>query len=137
MEDERCSKSARGGGAKHIFKSKCAKPTMLGALLDVEMCKRRTLSWREDARNTYGSQNVQDTQCSQNFWKLRCGKNASEKCWELAVSDHFWTFRCRTSAPYCGAKQFRKSKVLKTRGLGPLLDVQISKKCTLLWREAR
>ena len=108
-------KSARGGGAKRIFKSKCGKPTMLGALLDIEMCKRCTPSWREDARNTYGSQNVQDTPCPENFWKLRCGKNA----------------------PYCGAKQFRKSKVLKTHGLGPLLDVQISKKCTLLWREAR
>ena len=29
----------------------------------------------------------------------------------------------------CGAKHISKSKVLKTDGLGPLLEVQMSKKC--------
>ena len=36
----------------------------------------------------------------------------------------------------CGVKQISKSKVLKTGGLGPLLEVEMSKKCTPLWREA-
>ena len=36
----------------------------------------------------------------------------------------------------CGAKHISKSKVLKTGGLGPLLEVEMSKKCTPLWREA-
>ena len=31
---------------------------------------------------------------------------------------------------------FRSQKVLKTGGLGPLLEVEMSKKCTPLWREA-
>ena len=35
-----------------------------------------------------------------------------------------------------GAKHISKSKVLKTGGLGPLLEVEMSKKCTPLWREA-
>ena len=35
----------------------------------------------------------------------------------------------------CGAKHISKSKVLKTGGLGPLLEVEMSKKCTPLWRE--
>ena len=51
-------------------------------------------------------------------------------------SDHFWKFRCRKSARRCGAKHISKSKVLKTDGLGPLFEVQMSKKCTPLWREA-
>ena len=34
------------------------------------------------------------------------------------------------------AGHISKSKVLKTGGLGPLLEVEMSKKCTPLWREA-
>ena len=66
------------------------------------------------ARSTFRSQNVQKT----------------------PVSDHFWKLRCRKNARRCGAKHISKSKVLKTNGLGPLLEVQLSKKCTPLWREA-
>ena len=66
------------------------------------------------ARSTFPSQNVQNT-----TW-----------------SDHFWKLRCRKSARRCGAKHISKSKVLKTDGLGPLLEVEMSKKCTPLWREA-
>ena len=36
-------------------------------------------------------------------------------------SEHFWTLSCRR----CGAKRISKSKVLKTDGLGPRLDVRI------------
>ena len=35
-----------------------------------------------------------------------------------------------------GAKHIWKSKVLKTDGLGALLEVEMLKKCTPLWREA-
>ena len=66
------------------------------------------------ARSTFWSQNVQSTR----------------------GSDHFWKLRCRKSARRCGAKHISKSKVLKTGGLGPLLEVEMSKKCTPLWREA-
>ena len=66
------------------------------------------------ARSTFPSQNVQNTR----------------------GADHFWKLRCRKSARRCGAKHISKWKVLKTDGLGPLFDVQMSKKCTLLWREA-
>ena len=51
-------------------------------------------------------------------------------------SDHFLKFRCRKSARRCGTKHISKSKVLKTDSLGPLLEVQMSKKCTPLWRAA-
>ena len=66
------------------------------------------------ARSTFASQNVQNT----------------------SASDHFWKLRCRKSVRRCGAKHILKSKVLKTGGLGPLLEVEMSKKCTPLWREA-
>ena len=65
------------------------------------------------ARSTFPSQNVQNT----------------------PLSDHFWKFRCRKSARRCGAKHM-KSKCTKHTMLGPLLEVEMSKKCTPLWREA-
>ena len=65
------------------------------------------------ARSTCPSQNVQNTSASEHFWKLRCRKSA-----------------CR-----CGAKHISKSKCTK-HSVGPLLEVEMSKKCTPLWREA-
>ena len=66
------------------------------------------------ARSTFPSQNVQSTPCS----------------------DHFWKLRCRKIARRCGAKHISKSKCTKHTMLGPLLEVEMSKKCTPLWREA-
>ena len=66
------------------------------------------------ARSTFRNQNVQNTR----------------------GSDHFWKLRCRKSARRCGAKHISKSKCTKHTMLGPLLEVQMSKKCTPLWREA-
>ena len=67
-----------------------------------------------EARSTFASQNVQST------W----------------VSEHFWKLRCRKSARRCGAKHISKSKCTKHIRCGPLLAVEMSKKCTPLWREA-
>ena len=66
------------------------------------------------ARSTFPSQNVQNT----------------------PFSDHFWKLRCRKSARHCGAKHISKSKCTKHIIVGPLLEVEMSKKCTPLWREA-
>ena len=66
------------------------------------------------ARSTFGSQNAQNT----------------------PFSDHFWKLRCRKSARRCGAKHISKSKCPKHTRFGPLLEVEMSKKCTPLWREA-
>ena len=51
-------------------------------------------------------------------------------------ADHFWKLRCRKSARRCGAKHIWKAKCTKHTILGPLLEVEMSKKCTPLWREA-
>ena len=66
------------------------------------------------ARSTFRSQNVQNT----------------------SASDHFWKLRCRKSARRCGAKHISKSKCTKHAMVGALLEVEMSKKCTPLWREA-
>ena len=60
----------------------------------------------------------------------------SENVQNTPVSDHFWKLRCRKSARRCGAKHISKSKCTKHTILGPLLQVEMSKKCTPLWREA-
>ena len=66
------------------------------------------------ARSTFPSQNVQNTTCSRHFWRFRCGKSARR----------------------CGAKHISKSKCTKHTSFGPLFEVEMSKKCTPLWREA-
>ena len=66
------------------------------------------------ARSTCRSQNVQSTSCS----------------------DHFWKLRCRKSARRCGVKHISKSKCTKHLMFGPLLAVEMLKKCTPSWREA-
>ena len=53
-----------------------------------------------------------------------------------AFSDRFWKLRFRKSARRRGAKHISKSKCPKHTILGPLLEVEMSKKCTPLWREA-
>ena len=88
----------------------------------VKNCRSRTTFWSWDvekvhavvARSTFPSQNVQNTTCS----------------------DHFWKLRYRKSARRCGAKHISKWKCTKHTSFGPLLEVAMSKTCTPLWREA-
>ena len=52
-------------------------------------------------------------------------------------SDHIWKFRCRKSARSCGACEAHfQVKMYKHTNVGPLLEVEMSKKVTPLWREA-
>ena len=60
----------------------------------------------------------------------------SQKVESTPGVDHFWKLRCLKSARRCGAKHISKSKCTKQTMLGPLLEVEMSKKCTPLWREA-
>ena len=92
------------------------------------------------AQSTFPSQNVQNTSASDHFWKLRCRKSA-RRCGAKHISKskcakHFWKLRCRKSARRCGAKHISKSKCTKHHMFASLLEVQMSKKCTPLWREA-
>ena len=86
-------------------------------------------NWR--SRTTFGSWDVEKVHAVVARSTFR-----SQNAQNTPASDHFWKLRCRKSARRCGAKHISKSKVLKTGGLGPLLEVEMSKKCTPLWREA-
>ena len=61
---------------------------------------------------------------------------ASEKAKNTSRSEHFLKLRCRKSAVRCGAKHISKSKCTKHTILAQLLEIEMSKKCTPLWREA-
>ena len=104
---------------------KCTPLWREAAHFEVKMYKTHQLrttfgSWDVEkvhavvARSTFWSQNVQNTPFSDHFWKLRCWKSARR----------------------CGAKHILKSKCTKHTSFGPLLEVEMSKKCTPLWREA-
>ena len=113
-------------GPDHFWQLRCQKCTPLWreAHFQVKMYKAhqvRTTFGRDVekvhavvARSTFWSQNVQNTPGPEHFWKLRC----------------------RKSARRCGAKHILKSKCTKHTRCGPLLAVEMSKKCTPLWREA-
>ena len=97
------------------------------------------------ARSTFRSEKVQNTPAPDHFCQLRCRKSArrcarsafpSQNVQSTPGSDHFWQLRCRKSARRCGAKHISKSKCTKHTRFGPLLEVEMSKKCTPLWREA-
>ena len=65
------------------------------------------------ARERFGSQNRSKLACRQHFWKLTSTK----------------------FAPRLRARTIRKSKSLKHRGFGPLLEVEVGKICTTPARE--
>ena len=102
----RCRKSARRCGAKHILKSKCAKHTNVGPLLEVPMSKKCTPLWREAhfqvksvknwrSRTTFGGSDVE---------------KVSKKCTPLWREAHF------------------EVKSVKNWGFWAFFDVKMSKK---------
>ena len=91
-------------------KSKRTNHTSSRPLLAVEMSKKCTPLWREE--------------------------HFEVKMHKALCSDHIWKLRCLKSARRCGAKHISKSKCRKHTSSGPLLEVEMSKKCTPLWREA-
>ena len=109
MRDEKLHAVA----ARSTFsKSKCTKHTRFEALSEVEMSKKCTPLWREA------------------HLEVKSVK-------KLTVSGHLWKLRCRKSAHRCGTKHIWKSKCTKHFSFGSLLKVEMSKKCTPLWRETR
>ena len=134
----RCRKSARRFGAKYISKLKYTKYTLLGPLLEVAMSKKCTPLWREahyqvkmykahQVRSTFGSWDVEKVHAV-------VARSTCQNVENTPFSDHFWKLRCRKSARRCGAKHM--SKCTKHTRSGPLLEFEMSKKCTPLWREA-
>ena len=78
-------------------------------LLEVEMWKKCTPLWREA------------------HFQVKMHKNT----W---ASERFWKLWRQKSGRRCGAKHISKPKCTKHTILGPLLEVEMSKKWTPLWR---
>ena len=97
-----------GSGGSHSRLAKAAGAEPAGQMRDEKL--HAVL-----ARSTYPSQNAQNS----------------------SRSDHFWKLRCRKSACCCGTKHISKSKCTKQLTFGPLLEVEMSRMCMPLWREAR
>ena len=106
------------------------------------MSKKCTPLWREahfqvkidkthHVRTTFGSWDVEKVHAV-----VARSTFPSQNAQNTPRSDHFWKLRCRKSARRCGAKHISKSKWTKHTTFGPLLEVEMSKKCTSLWREA-
>ena len=119
------------------WEMKSCTPLWRKAHFQVKMCKAHQVrstfgSWNVQkvhavvARSTFASQNAQNISVSDRLWKLRCRKSArrcgakhisSQNVQNTSVSDRFWKLRCPKS-------------------VRPLLQVEMSKKGTPLWREA-
>ena len=69
-----------------------------------------------------------------------CGSGGSKsrlaKAAEAAGAEPPGQMRDEKSARRCGTKHISKSKCTKHLSLGPLLEVEMSEKCTPLWLEA-
>ena len=107
------------------WEMKNCTPLWREAHLQVKMYKT---PW---SRSTFGSCDVEKAHAA--VARSTC---PNQNVQNTPRSDHFWKLRCRKSARRCGAKHVSKSKCTKHTILGPLLEVEMSKKCTPLWRES-
>ena len=104
-----CRESARRCGAKHTSKPKCTRHLMFGALLDVEMSKKCTPSWRKA--------HFQVTKCTKHtILGALLEVEMSKKCAKLWCEAHF---QVKMFSTPCSEQ------------------VKMSKKCTLLRCEAQ
>ena len=99
------------------WEMKSCTPFWREAHFQVKMCK--TLQ----PRSTFGSWDVE---------KVHAVVHLEVKMYKTPGSEHFWKLRCRKSARGCGAKHISKSKCTTHTSFGALLEVEMSKKCTLL-----
>ena len=121
------SRLAKAAGAETLGRWEMKNGTPLWREADFEVKRYKT----PGSRNTFGSWDVEKVHAVVVRSTFR-----SQNVQSTPFSDHFWKLRCRKSACRCGTKHMPKSKCTKHTILGPLLEVEMSKKCTPLWREA-
>ena len=106
------------------------------------MSKKWTPLWREahfqvkmykahQRQTTVGSWDVEKVHAVMARGTFRC-----QTVQNTPFSDNFWKLRCRKSAHRCEGKHMSKSKCTRHTSSGLLLEVEVSKKCTPLLREA-
>ena len=115
-----CARNVRNVANRCVFSmiraSWCSKSRLVEAAGAEVAAEKRYEKWHAAvARSTFVRQNVQNTSCSEPFWK----------------------FRSRKMARRCGAKHISTSKCTKQHhNLGAIFEVAIRKNGTPLWREA-
>ena len=152
--------------ARSTFPSKkCTKHTSFGPFLLVEMSKKCTPLWREAhfkvkmykthqvpttfvrcdvekvhavvARSTFPSENVQNTTCSDHFWRLRC--RLSKKCTPLWREAHFEVKMYKTHhvrSTFGGSDvDFRKVHAVVARSTFRSQKCKKLRVLSLFWRE--
>ena len=125
-----------GGSKSRLAKAAGAEPA--GQMRD-EKC---TPLWREAHFQVkmYKSHQVRTTFVSWDVEKVHAvvawSTFRSQNVQNTPAPDHFCHFRCRKCARRCGAKHISKSKCTRHTSSGPLLEVELSKKCAPLWGEA-
>ena len=82
-------------------------------------------------RNTFGSWDVETVHAI-----VARSKFGRAKCQNTPSSEHFRKLRCWKSTRRCCAKHISKWNGTKHLIVGARLEVEMSKKCTPLWREA-
>ena len=108
------------------WEMKNCTPLWREARFQVKMHKARQL------RTTFGSWDVEKVHAV-----VAQSTFPSQNAQNTPAPDHFWKLRCRKSARRCGPIHISKSKCTKHASSGPLLEVEMSKKCTPLWPEAQ
>ena len=106
----------------HFWKLRCSK--------SVRRCGAKHISKSKCTKHTI----LGDVEKCTRLW--REAHFEVKMCKTHQVRTAFWKLRCRKSARRCGAKHISKSKCTKQTRSGPLLEVEMSKKCMPLWREA-
>ena len=108
------------------------KHSMFGTRLEVETFKKCTPLWREAHFEVkmYKAHRVQSTFGSWDAQKVHAvvarSTFRSQNAQGTSASEHFWKLRCWKSHAVVARSTFVESNMLKTYGLGPLLDVQMS-----------
>ena len=106
------------------------------------MSKNCTPLWRKAHSEVkmYKTWGVWTTFVSSDVGKMHApvakGTFGSENAQNMTCLDHFCKFWSWTNARPCGKRYIRKWKCTKHVSFGALFEVQMSKNCTPLWRNA-
>ena len=143
------------GPVLEVEMSKKCTPLWREAHFQVKMYKTqgvRTTFWRSDAEKKctplwrearFQVKMYRSTPGSDHFWKLscrksgrRCGAKHISKTKTHQVRTTFWCWDVEKVRAVVARSTFPSQNAQKHTSFGPLFDVEMSKKCTWLWREA-
>ena len=117
-----------GRSKSRLAKAAGAKPC--GQMRDEKLHTVKTYKTHQGG-SIFGSCDVQKVHAV-----LARSTSPSQNVQNIPGWEHFWKLWCPKSARRCGAEHMSKSKCTKHTKLGALLEVEMSKKYTLLLREA-